>query len=163
MTRWLDDHEQHVWRSFLNSSSRLETHLARRMQAEADISMVDFRVLVGLSEAPEGRLRAFELGRSLQWEKSRLSHQLTRMERRGLVVREDCGTDRRGAFVVLAPAGRQALEAAVPPHVEEVRRAVFDRLTPEQVAQLGEVCDVLLAGLDPDAGCAEQSDGTCDA
>ena len=163
MTRWLDDHEQHVWRSFLTASSRLETHLARRMQTEADISIVDFQVLVGLSEAPGGRLRAFELGRTLQWEKSRLSHQLTRMERRGLVVREDCGTDRRGAFVVLAPAGREALETAVPPHVDEVRRVVFDRLTPEQVDRLGEACDVLLAGLDPDAGCGEQPDAPCDA
>ena len=154
MTRWLDDREQRVWRGWLQASHQLEAHLARRMQADGDISMSDFAVLVPLSEAPDQRLRAFALGRALQWEKSRLSHHLTRMERRGLVSREDCGTDRRGAFVVLTDEGRAALETAAPPHVEAVRAAVFDRLTPEQVDRLGEVCEQLLAGLDPDAGCA---------
>ena len=162
MTRWLDEREQRTWRSFLTASHRLDAHLARCMQATADISMADFAVLVPLSEAPEGRLRAFGLGRELQWEKSRLSHHLTRMERRGLVAREDCGTDRRGAFVVLTAAGRRALEAAAPPHVEAVRAAVFDRLTPEQVERLGEVCDVLVAGLDGEGACTETTDERCD-
>ena len=155
MTRWLSEHEQRVWRSWLLASTRLEAHLARRMQADADISMSDFAVLVSLSEAPDGRLRAFALGRALQWEKSRLSHHLTRMERRGLLSRQDCGSDRRGAYVVLEPGGRAALETAAAPHVEAVRAAVFDRLTEEQVERLGEVCDVLLVGLDPDAACSE--------
>ena len=162
MTRWLDDHEQQVWRSFLSASSRLDAHLARRMQADGQISMADFGVLVPLSEAPDGRLRAFALGRALQWEKSRLSHHLTRMERRGLVGREDCGTDRRGAFVVITEAGRAALDLAARPHVEAVRAAVFDRLTPVQVEQLGEICDVLLAGLDA-AGCATADEAGCRA
>jgi DNA-binding MarR family transcriptional regulator len=86
------------------------------------------------------------------------------MERRGLVVREDCGTDRRGAFVVLTGEGRAALELAAAPHADAVRAAVFDRLTPEQVDRLGEVCDELLAGLDPDAACAgadAADDGAC--
>ena len=153
MTRWLDDHEQAVWRAYLSATTRLEAHLARRMQADGEISMADFGVLVQLSEAPEGRLRAFELGRALQWEKSRLSHHLTRMEGRGLVTRQDCGTDRRGAFVVLTDAGRAAVEAAAPAHVEHVRAAVFDRLTPQQVDALGEACDVLLQGLEPEDAC----------
>ena len=154
MTRWLDDHEQHVWRSFLTASSRLEGHLARRMQDEADLSMADFAVLVQLSEADGGRLRAFALGRELQWEKSRLSHHLTRMERRGLVRREDCGSDRRGAYVVVTDAGLAAIRAAAPAHVDAVREAVFDRLTPEQVDRLGEACDTLLQGLEPGDPCA---------
>jgi DNA-binding MarR family transcriptional regulator len=161
MTRWLDDREQRVWRSWLQASARLDAHLARRMQADADLSMPDFAVLVPLSEAPDQRLRAFALGRALQWEKSRLSHHLTRMERRGLVTREDCGTDRRGAFVVLTADGRTALEAAAAPHVEAVRSAVFDRLTDEQVDRLGEVCDALLAGLEPDAACAGDGPADC--
>ena len=158
MTRWLDDREQQVWRSWIRASTQLEAHLARRMQADADISMSDFAVLVPLSEAPGQRLRAFALGRSLQWEKSRLSHHLTRMERRGLVTREDCGTDRRGAFVVLTPEGRRALETAAAPHVEAVRAAMFDRLSREQVERLGEICDEVLAGLDPDTACADVPD-----
>jgi DNA-binding MarR family transcriptional regulator len=153
MTRWLDDREQRVWRSWLQASSQLEAHLGRRMQADGDISMSDFAVLVPLSEAPDARLRAFALGRALQWEKSRLSHHLSRMERRGLVTREDCGTDRRGAFVVLTPEGRSALETAAAPHAEAVRAAMFDRLSAEQVDRLGEICEQVLAGLDPDAAC----------
>jgi DNA-binding MarR family transcriptional regulator len=101
-----------VWRSWLQASSQLEAHLGRRMQADGDISMSDFAVLVPLSEAPEARLRAFALGRELQWEKSRLSHHLSRMERRGLVTREDCGTTAGVPFVVLTSEGRSALETA---------------------------------------------------
>jgi len=162
MTRWLDDHEQRVWRSWLSATSRLDAHLARRMQADGEISMPDFEVLAPLSEAQEGRLRAFELGRALQWEKSRLSHHLTRMERRGLVVREGCPTDRRGAYIALTPAGRAAIEAAAPAHVDAVRAALFDRLTPAQVARLGEICDVLLEGLGPDAACTEAAEDCAD-
>lgn len=147
MTRWLDDREQAVWRTWMTASTRLDAHLARRMAADADLSMPDFAVLVPLSEEPDGRLRAFELGRALQWEKSRLSHHLTRMERRGLVCRQDCGSDRRGAYVAITPAGRAAIEAAAPAHVEAVRAAVFDVLTPEQVDALGEVCSRLVAAL----------------
>ena len=155
MTRWLDDREQKVWRSFLTASARLDAHLARRMQAEADLSMADFTVLVQLSEVDGGRVRAFQLGRHLQWEKSRLSHHLTRMEKRGLVRREDCGSDRRGAFVVITGAGRTAIEAAAPAHVEAVRAAVFDVLTDEQVDGLGEACDAVLAHLDDEPSCDE--------
>ena len=162
MTKWLDDREQRVWRSWLLASGRLDAHLARRMQADAEISMSDFAVLVPLSEAPDERMRAYALGAALQWEKSRLSHHLTRMERRGLVSREECGTDRRGAYVVLAPAGRAALDAAAPPHVDAVRAAVFDRLTDEQVDRLGEICEVLLTGLDPAAVCSDGGEPDCD-
>src|SRR3546814_15343138 len=86
-----------------------------------------------LSEAPEGRLRIFELGAQLEWEKSRLSHHLRRMEQRDLIVREECDTDRRGAFVILTPTGRVAIEGAAPKHVAEVRDAFIYALTPDQL------------------------------
>ncbi len=152
MRPWLDDHEQRVWRSWLTATARLDAHLARRMQADGHLSMSDFAVLVSLSEAPDGRLRAFELGRALQWEKSRLSHHLTRMERRGLVCREDCGTDRRGAFVVLSASGRNAVETAAPAHLDTICRVVFDGLTGEQVAALTEIAEQVLQRLDDDDG-----------
>jgi DNA-binding MarR family transcriptional regulator len=158
VTRWLDEDEQQVWRSFVTVQSRLEARLGRQLLAESGLSMADFEVLVVLSDLPDGRRRAFELGRQLQWEKSRLSHHLTRMERRGLVVREGCPTDRRGAFIALSPAGRIALEAAAPGHVEAVRRSLFDLLTPAQVSSLGEICAELLVGLEPEGGCGAASD-----
>lgn len=148
MTRWLSEHEQQVWRSFVAVQSRLAAHLERQLQAESGLSMADFEVLVVLSDIPAGRRRAFELGRELQWEKSRLSHHLTRMERRGLIVRGGCSTDRRGAFVGLTPAGRATIEAAAPGHVEDVRRTLFDVLTPAQVESLGQICAELLGPLE---------------
>jgi DNA-binding MarR family transcriptional regulator len=158
MTNWLDEREQATWRSWLAASHRLDAHLARRMQAEGEISMADFAVLVPLSEAEQGRLRAFEVGRTLQWEKSRVSHHLTRMEGRGLVERQDCGSDRRGAYVAITATGRAALAAAAPAHVEAVRAAVFDQLTAAEVEQLGALCGKVVAALEASDGCAEVDD-----
>jgi DNA-binding MarR family transcriptional regulator len=78
----------------------------------------------------------FQLLEELRWEQSRLSHHVARMELRGLVGREACTTDKRGAFVVLTVAGRDAIDRAAPGHVDTVRRLVFDGLSEEQVATL---------------------------
>src|SRR4051812_31345737 len=121
MTRWLDGDEQRVWRGYLRMQNRIAAQLNRELQADSDLSLADFDVLVQLTDVPAGRVRVVELARTLRWEQSRLSHQVARMQRRGLVVREDCADDRRGAFVVLTPAGRRAIEAAAPRDVETVR------------------------------------------
>jgi DNA-binding MarR family transcriptional regulator len=84
-------------------------------------------------------MRVLELARALGWEKSRLSHQLTRMQQRGLIGRSNCTEDRRGAFVVLTDQGRATVEGAAPRHVESVRRYVFDWLSPDQVESLGTI------------------------
>jgi len=147
-TPWLTDDEQRTWRAFLRVQARLDVALGRHLQSGSELSQADFGVLVQLTDTPEGRARAYELGRFLEWEKSRLSHHLTRMEKRGLVARQDCPTDRRGAFVAITAAGRSAIEAAAPAHVREVRRLVFDALTPEQVATLREISETLLQQLD---------------
>jgi DNA-binding MarR family transcriptional regulator len=148
--RWLDQREQRAWRSYLRMHSELLRHLNRQLQRDTELSVPDYEVLVHLSEVPDGRLRAFELGGALQWEKSRLSHHLTRMERRGLVAREECLTDTRGADVALTEAGRAAIEAAAPRHLEEVRRLFVDALTPDQLDTLAEISDVVLAQLADD-------------
>ncbi|WP_375497769.1 MarR family winged helix-turn-helix transcriptional regulator [uncultured Jatrophihabitans sp.] len=138
-TRWLTDDEQAAWRAFLTMKTQLDAQLGRDMQDEGGLSMADFAVLVPLSEHPDGRMRILELARGLQWEKSRLSHQLTRMQQRGLIERSNCCEDRRGAFVVLTDAGASAVRAAAPRHVEAVRRYLFDVLSPEQVVALGDI------------------------
>src|SRR3954447_2250160 len=117
MPKWLTDDEQRAWRGLLQMTSRLDARLNRDLQQTSGLSLADYDVLVLLTEAPDGRLRVFELVGNLQWEQSRLSHHLTRMQRRGLVAREDCTTDRRGAFIVLTDAGRDAIEKAAPGHV----------------------------------------------
>src|SRR5580704_19590095 len=101
MSRWLTEDEQRAWRGLLQMTSQLNARMNRQLQDDYGVSLADYDVLVALSEAPEGRLRVFEIAGALAWEQSRVSHQLARMQRRGLVAREECPTDARGAFVVL--------------------------------------------------------------
>jgi DNA-binding MarR family transcriptional regulator len=103
---------------------------------------------VHLTDSPDGRVRVTDLARLLLWERSRVSHHVTRMERRGLVTREECAEDGRGAFVAVTPAGRAAIEHAAPGHVRAVRRLVFDTLTPAEVDDLATVIDKVLTRLD---------------
>jgi len=149
---WLSPREQQSWRAFLMMERRLSGRVARELQRETGLSGADYEVLVNLSEAPESRLRAFQLGLATGWEKSRLSHHITRMEDRGLVRRASCPTDSRGAYVLLTAEGRTAIEAAAPRHVEHVRRWFVDALTPEQLDALADISDAILATLGDDPG-----------
>ncbi|EWC62339.1 Transcriptional regulator, MarR family [Actinokineospora spheciospongiae] len=146
---WLTDDEQRAWRGLLQMTARLGNRLNRDLQQTSSLSMADYDVLVQLSETPGGRLRVFEVAEHLQWEQSRLSHHLARMQRRGLVVREECTTDRRGAYAVLTDAGREAIEKAAPAHAATVRRTVFAGLSPDQVAALEAITTEVLSRLDP--------------
>jgi DNA-binding MarR family transcriptional regulator len=151
MTRWLSEAEQRAWRGLLQMTTKLEAQLNRELQEAGGLSLADYDVLVPLSEAPQGRLRVFELASDLGWERSRLSHHLGRMQRRGLVTREDCAADRRGAFVVLTDQGRTAIEEAAPAHVETVRRLVFEGLSAEQVRSLQSLTESVLHRLETPA------------
>lgn len=144
MSRWLTEDEQRAWRGLLRMTTRLNARLNRQLQDEYGLSLADYEVLVVLSEASAGRLRVFEITDALAWEQSRVSHQLARMQRRGLVAREECPTDGRGAFVVLTEAGRDAIERAAPAHVQTVRQLVFDGLTRDQLAALTAVTSRVL-------------------
>ena len=151
MPQWLTDDEQRAWRGLLQMTSRLDARLNRDLQQLSGLSLADYDVLVLLTEASNGRLRVFEIAEALQWEQSRLSHHLARMERRGLVAREECTTDRRGAFVVLTGAGRAAIEKAAPAHVATVRQLVFDGLSAEQLVSLESTVGHILSRLGEDA------------
>ena len=146
--RWLAADEQRAWRAWLDAHAKLSARLNRELQAGSGLSLSDYDVLVHLTDVPERRLRVVELARELEWEKSRLSHHVARMERRGLVSREECEDDGRGSYIVLTPAGLAAIEGAAPGHVEAVRRVLFDGLTRDQVEALGAVADRVLARLD---------------
>lgn len=162
-TRWLTEQEQAAWRSYIAMHTQLQRRLSRQLQQTTGLSESDYAVLVHLSEAEHGRMRAGDLGRSIGWEKSRLSHHLTRMAQRGLVVREVCATDRRGAFIGITKEGRAAIERASPQHVEQVRRWFVDLLTPAQLKSLRKISDTVLGALasdqaevDADAACDER-------
>jgi DNA-binding MarR family transcriptional regulator len=128
---------------------RLEAELARQLATDAGLSYPDYVVLVALTDRPGGRMRLFELGDVLGWEKSRLSHHVARMVRRGLVDKERCDDDRRGAYVGVTPTGRTEISRAAPGHVAAVRRLFLDRLTAEQLDAVGDAAEAVLAGLDP--------------
>ena len=130
MNRWLTEEEQRAWRGLLRMTSQLNARMNRQLQEDYGISLADYEVLVVLSEAPEGRLRVFEVADALAWEQSRVSHQLARMQRRGLITRQDCASDARGAFAVLTAAGRAAIERAAPAHVETGAAAGLRRAQP---------------------------------
>lgn len=142
--RWLDERERRAWRALQLMQMQLTARIAADIGATSDLSYPDYLVLVGLSDRPDGRMRMFELARVLGWEKSRVSHQIARMVDRGLVVKEKCGNDRRGANVVATARGRKAIEAAAPQHVATVRRLFVDRLSPEELDSLGAAAEKIL-------------------
>ena len=134
---WLDEREQRAWRGFLAVNAAVRGRIARQLQQEVGLSSADYAVLVSLSEAPGGRLRVFQLRVAADWEKTRLTHQITRMTSRGLVAREPCPDDARGAFALLTPAGVARLREARPTHLAGVRRRFLARLEPEELQRLG--------------------------
>lgn len=144
---WLTEEQQRVWRRWLAVNAELPAVLHRGLQAESGLSLPDFEVLVQLTEAAEGRLRATDLAEALQWERSRLSHHIKRMEARGLIVREGCPEDGRGAYITVTPSGREAIERAAPPHARTVRKLVFEALTDAELEALGTITGKVLARL----------------
>jgi DNA-binding MarR family transcriptional regulator len=148
--RWLDAGQQRAWRAWLDAHAHLSARLNRELQAASGLSLSDYDVLVHLTDVPEGRLRSFELGDGLEWEKSRVSRQVARMAERGLVAKEAAPEDGRGAYVTLTRAGRRAIEEAAPAHVELVRRLLFDGLTAAQVRTLEIIASSVVRRLDAD-------------
>jgi len=139
--RWLSDDEQTSWRSYLSSALLLHDRLNRELQEAHGITMADYEILVRLSEAPERRLRMTELAQVTLSSKSRLSHQITRMENAGLVRRQECERDRRGYFAVLTDDGWERLASAAPTHVQGVRTHLLDQMTRQQFHDLGQACE----------------------
>ena len=140
MTRWLDLEQQRHWRAYIAATTLLQERLSRELQAAHGLTMADYEILVRLSEAPGRSLRMSLLAENTLASRSRLSHQIDRMEKAGLVVREACEEDRRGANAVMTDAGWDLLVAAAPTHVAGVREHLVDQLTPEEFAALGAAC-----------------------
>ena len=135
-TRWLNDEEQELWRLLLGAMRKIDRGMDETLKAGGEVSASEFAVLVALSEAPEQRLRLHELCTQLEWDRSRASHQVTRMEKRGLLTKEPDEDDARGINVCVTHVGLEHLRRAAPEHVESVRRMVFDHLQPEDVPAL---------------------------
>jgi DNA-binding MarR family transcriptional regulator len=148
MTQPLADRQQIAWASYQRMRIRLAGRLGRELARETGLSEADFEILSHLAETPDTPVRALALRCGLEWEKSRLSHQLRRMEQRGLVTREMCAEDNRSTVIRVTAEGRRLAEAGRLVHEAAVRRYVCDTLTSRQLDALGEIADVILMGLD---------------
>ncbi len=136
-TRWLSDREMYAWIGYRRMQLLLNLALQRDLSRRSGLSEADYDVLSSLSEAPDRRIRLTELARHMRWSTSRLSHQITRMQQRGLVDREECADDGRGSMLVLTADGMEAIRAAAPGHVASVREHFIDLLSPEEIDVLG--------------------------
>ena len=147
-TRWLSADQQQDWLALLDAVRALDEALDQQLQRDAGIPHAYYEILVALSESPDRTLRMSELAGRRGSSRSRLSHAVARLEEAGWVHRRECPSDKRGSFAVLTDKGFAALVAAAPGHVKEVRENLFDKLTPEQVDQLGEISNAILKGVD---------------
>ncbi|RLY94201.1 MarR family transcriptional regulator [Kocuria tytonicola] len=131
-TPWLSPAEEDVWRSFLRLTRGMERAVDRQLQRDSELSGSEYEILVPLSESTTGELPSRELLRGLRWERSRLSHMLSRMERRGMIRRSPSPTDARGLVVGITEHGREAIGRAAPAHLAMVREAFMDQLSEEE-------------------------------
>lgn len=155
----LDPREWAVWRDFMTMSSQLSRELDRRLQADAGISHADYSVLLMVQGATENQLRTGELAELLAWEKSRVSHQVARMEARGLVVRRECDTDGRGTWIAPTAEGRRVLLGAMGNHTRTIRELFFDVLSDEQRVAFGDASQHVLDKLSPEACVIAEENG----
>lgn len=144
--------ELRIWRGFVETTEMLRSQLASRLQSESSLSPGDYGVLLALREADGHRLRSSDLAAKIGWERSRLSHHLGRMERRGLIRREDCAADSRGAEITATDEGLEAFRRASLPHLRAIQQLFVDALTPEQLAAAAEITAALAARLDEAGG-----------
>lgn len=158
-TRWLDDDEKRTWRRYLAATRMVEDALDRQLRSDADMPHSYYEVLVRLSGAPERSMRMSVLADQTRSSRSRLSHAVRKLEDLGWVERVACADDGRGQLARLTDEGVDALAAAAPGHVAEVRARIFDALSADQVAALDEACSAMLAAMGEDPEVAGEGPG----
>lgn len=148
-TRSLEPEEWEFWDAWMRAQRLLTEELERGLQRDCDISKAEFSVLVTLWQSADRQMRVGELSESLDWDKSRVSHQLTRMEKRGFVQRTQYGADGRRAGIGLTAEGRRAAQSAILVHGGNIRRHVLDSLTAEQTSVIRAWSEQAIQRLDP--------------
>jgi len=144
---WLSAEEARAWVGYRRMRALLDLQISRDLAHDSGLSDADYDVLSTVSESPEQMLRLGDLAAHMLWSKSRLSHQISRMEQRGLVARQDCAADGRGAMLTLTEAGWQAIRSAAPPHVDSVRRHFIGLLSAGQIQMLGDLTETVVEHL----------------
>jgi DNA-binding MarR family transcriptional regulator len=150
--RSLEPEEWEFWDTWMRAQRLLTRELERDLQRDCDISKAEFSVLVTLWQAEGREMRVGELSESLDWDKSRVAHQLTRMEKRGFVQRSQYGADGRRAGIGLTSEGRRAAQSAILVHGGNIRRYFLDSLTPEQASVIRAWSERTVDSLEPHRG-----------
>lgn len=145
--RWLTGEEQRAWRTFWYTTSRIHEQLSRALESHPGVNLTlgEYEILVRLSEYEGSRARMSELAEHVVHSRSRLTHTVTRLEKRGLVSRERCLEDRRGREAVLTQQGMCLLQTAAPVHVQSVRDQLLDVIGSSNLLALGKIMNALLA------------------
>ncbi len=148
MTQWLSKSEQEAWRAWLDASRLLNAELNRELLDSHGLSTADYEILVQLSENTDRRMRMSELADRTFSSRSRLSHQIDRMEKAGFIHREACADDARGMWAVLTPTGWEKIVSAAPDHVASVRKHLVDLIPSADFTKLGDSCRIVVQHLD---------------
>jgi DNA-binding MarR family transcriptional regulator len=156
---WLDPREDRAWRAFMHVHHQLNQHLRQHLLQDSGLTDADYEILAVLSGHATGHMPAQELGALVQWEKSRLSHQVRRMQERGLIAREPNPADGRSAMICLLPAGRRAIADAAPRHVRNVRQHFIDLFTRAELDTLAALNERVLHHLGGEPSSAQSTPG----
>lgn len=151
MSTTVTEQDWQLWREFVTMHRHLARELDRQLQRDAGISQADFSVLSALADSRDERLRTGELAELLAWEKSRVSHQVSRMESRGLLDRTECAEDGRGTWVGITEEGHRVLRGATGDHAATIRSLFFDQLGDGEKAALGTAARRILDKMSPEA------------
>ena len=141
-TRWLEPDEQQIWRALILGSTLLFDRLDDDLRQEHGISLVEYEILVRLSES-DGQLRMARLADSLAHSRSRVTHTIKRMERDGLVERAESPEDGRGVIARITDGGMDLLRNAAPTHVTGVRDYLVDLADPSDFAAIGRIMNAV--------------------
>lgn len=141
-TRWLSSGQQKVWRAWLDAVARIDSHLDEVLRPFG-LDLGEYEILVRLSEAPERRMRMSDLADAARQSRSRLTHTVARMEKKGLLNRVPCANDRRGVVAILTDEGFGLLETAAPAHVDSVREVLVDVVDPADFEALGRAMNAV--------------------
>jgi DNA-binding MarR family transcriptional regulator len=148
--RWLDDEQQDAWRAFAEATVKLRWALECQLQKDARLSFIEYHALARLSENPSHTMRMSELAEVANASLSRLSHLITRLERRNLVRREPDPSDGRYTNAILTPTGWELLVASAPAHVAKVRELVIDAMSPDELRHLHTASERIIERVDAD-------------
>jgi len=156
---WLDDDQQRAWRQVVGLIMTLPSAIDSDLQRNAALSMYEYLVLAALSETPDRMLQMSDLAHQANSSLSRLSHRISRLEKRGWVTKRPCENDRRASTVVLTTAGKKKIRSAAPGHAHLVQELVVEPLTPVQLQQLGEAAAIIVQAIDTADHARKLSDG----